>query len=368
MHSTNPQHIAVFLGPSLPRQQASALLATQYYPPARRGDVYRLLPAGVTTIILIDGVFHSTPSVWQRELLAAVEEGVQVLGASSLGALRAAELARYGMTGFGTIYAWYRDGVIHGDDEIALRHGDADAHYYAMSEPLVNIRFTLQQAVHDGVLTVEQAAVLITYAKQCYYPEHSYAQLLRSPVVQEWSQPLVSHLAQYLSTQAVNLKARDTAGVLRHCATQPMPPPASRPAAPVQEADRRWRVARSLMAGFARAGGEEVRGQAVLQHAMQDVALVAALRRPLGTQAFVLEWARQHQVTCLSPLAGGVRGAVGRSVWARRPRPPLVACQWSHAKPLRIPGGRTGLSQLGDHPRPGDFWIALALSWGSGPG
>ena len=69
---------------------------------ARKGDIYRVIVSGVKTIILIDGVFHSTPSVWQRELLQAMEEGIRVLGASSMGALRAAELHPFSMIGYGT--------------------------------------------------------------------------------------------------------------------------------------------------------------------------------------------------------------------------------------------------------------------------
>ncbi len=131
---------AVFLGPTLRKDQACALLDAAYYPPARKGDVYRLIGSGVKTIILIDGVFDSTPSVWQRELLQAMDEGIQVLGASSMGALRAAELHPFGMIGYGTIFEWYRDGMIDGDDEVALWHGSEESGFRPLSEPLVNIR------------------------------------------------------------------------------------------------------------------------------------------------------------------------------------------------------------------------------------
>jgi hypothetical protein len=89
--------VAVFLGPTLEKAQACAILDADYYPPARKGDVYRVMASGVKTIILIDGVFHSTPSVWQREILHALEDGIRVVGASSMGALRAAELHQFGM-------------------------------------------------------------------------------------------------------------------------------------------------------------------------------------------------------------------------------------------------------------------------------
>ena len=45
--------------------------------------------------------------------------GTQVFGAASMGALRAAELAPFGMIGVGAIFAAYRDGRLTGDDEVA---------------------------------------------------------------------------------------------------------------------------------------------------------------------------------------------------------------------------------------------------------
>ena len=58
------------------------------------------------TIVLIDGEFHGRPSVWQREILDAIAEGTEVHGASSMGALRAAELHSFGMVGHGRIFDW----------------------------------------------------------------------------------------------------------------------------------------------------------------------------------------------------------------------------------------------------------------------
>jgi len=85
--------LAVFLGPSLAPDEARSCLPANYYPPVRLGDVYRLLACGVHRIAIIDGVFHQSTPVWQRELLAAIDEGIEVVGGASMGALRAAELA-----------------------------------------------------------------------------------------------------------------------------------------------------------------------------------------------------------------------------------------------------------------------------------
>src|SRR5215467_11177439 len=101
----------VFLGPTLPRAQAAQVLDATYLPPARQGDIYRAGRAFRPTVIgLVDGRFMDTGAIWHREILWALSEGIHVFGAASMGALRAAELASFGMQGVGQIFTAYRDG------------------------------------------------------------------------------------------------------------------------------------------------------------------------------------------------------------------------------------------------------------------
>ena len=59
--------VAVFLGPSLPRAQAEAVLDALYLPPVRQGDVYRLVRDRRPAVIgIIDGYFHQVPAVWHK--------------------------------------------------------------------------------------------------------------------------------------------------------------------------------------------------------------------------------------------------------------------------------------------------------------
>ena len=48
---------------------------------------------------VIDGYFDGVPSVWHKEILWALSQGIRVFGGASMGALRAAELDGFGMTG-----------------------------------------------------------------------------------------------------------------------------------------------------------------------------------------------------------------------------------------------------------------------------
>lgn len=219
--------LAVFLGPSLPQHKAERILAANYYPPVRMGDIYRLLATGVNTILIIDGVFHSMTPVWQRELVAALDHGIEVVGASSMGALRAAELDRLGMVGVGRIYEWYRDGVIDGDDEVALLHAEAALGYQAISEPLVNIRHNLALAVERDILRAHEADALIAHAKQRYFGERSYHMLLQSPVVAALPHDRRADLTDLLTENPVNLKQLDALAALKHCAAAGTATPAT---------------------------------------------------------------------------------------------------------------------------------------------
>lgn len=223
---TGEHATVVFLGPSLAREEAQAILPADYRPPVAKGDVFALLALGVQRIVVIDGVFHSRPSIWQRELLAAIDGGIEVLGASSMGALRAAELHPFGMRGVGTVFDWYRSGFLDGDDEVALRHSTDEFAYRALSEPLVNIRATLQRAVVDGCLGPEEEQALVAFAKRTYYPERSHRALLTCPLVLAWPAQRRDAFRTHLESHAVDVKAEDARSVLAYCARHP--PRASR--------------------------------------------------------------------------------------------------------------------------------------------
>ena len=86
------------------------------------GSVFRAVEAGYRRIGILDGHFGNVPSVWHKEILFAMSEGVEVAGAASMGALRAAELHRFGMIGVGRIYRFFRSGLFTDDDELAVIH------------------------------------------------------------------------------------------------------------------------------------------------------------------------------------------------------------------------------------------------------
>jgi hypothetical protein len=293
--TTPGRRIIVFLGPSLRATEAGALVDAEYHPPAGQGDVYRVLAAGVDMIVLIDGVFHSTPSVWQRELLDALEDGITVLGGASMGAIRAAELEPFGMQGSGTVFRWYRDGVIEGDDEVALRHSDIDHDFRALSEPLVNIRATLVAAVSESCVDVATAGALLEEAKATYYPDRCYRQLLAGPVARGLSIDVWSRLADFFKSRSIDLKRADAIETLSCAAAiRARGDSQRRGHGPSSSANSLWADSRSLCAGFGSGGA--VSGAELLRRARTDDELTAPVRGDAIVRCFVCELARSRGV------------------------------------------------------------------------
>ena len=163
--------IVVYLGPTLALSIARSCLSATYLPPIKRGDLARL-PPDIQIVGIIDGVFHQSLAVSPKEVIALLDRGVRVYGASSIGALRAAEMHMYGMIGVGEIFEMYRDRVIDADDEVAVAFDAFTGR--TVSDPLVNIRSALRLAVAQEIIPSKEADEIISTLKDIYYPSRSY--------------------------------------------------------------------------------------------------------------------------------------------------------------------------------------------------
>ena len=166
--------VYVFLGPTLPAAEARGILDAVYLPPVEQGDILRLLPEKPRAIGIVDGRFQFVPSVWHKEILAALAQGVHVFGASSMGALRAAELWQFGMTGAGEIFERFRDGSLEDDDEVAVVHATAEHAYRETSDAMVNIRDACEAAARAGAIGESTGTTLIAIAKSLYFAERTW--------------------------------------------------------------------------------------------------------------------------------------------------------------------------------------------------
>src|SRR5512136_104389 len=203
--------IIVFLGPSLERETAETILPAEYRPPARRGDLLRAAEEGATIIGLIDGVFHQESAVAHREILAAIKKGVRVIGSSSMGALRAAEMDTLGMTGIGEVYRMYKSGELVSDDEVALIFDPETG--FPLSEPLINIRFTLMEAERQDILTPQDRAALLSAAQSVFYPQRTYGRIVSAAGMAVCPETQERFLA-WVKVHAVDQKRNDAIATL----------------------------------------------------------------------------------------------------------------------------------------------------------
>ncbi|QRK07264.1 hypothetical protein JQX13_45695 [Archangium violaceum] len=207
--------IYVFVGPTLSVEEARAELDAVFLPPAAQGDVYRTACERPEAIGLIDGYFERTPAVWHKEILWAMAEGIHVYGSASMGALRAAELASFGMRGVGATFEAFLHGDLEDDDEVAVVHAPAEEGYRPLSEAMVNIRATLASAERAGVVRLETRATLERIAKGLHYPERCYPALLAQASREGVPAVELERLRSWLPRGRINQKREDALAMLR---------------------------------------------------------------------------------------------------------------------------------------------------------
>ena len=210
----------VFVGPSLPGASGSAIR-----PPAAVGDILAASrERGVARIALIDGYFERMAAVWHKEILLALERGIAVYGAASMGALRAAELAPFGMIGVGAIYRAFARGELVADDEVAVAHLPAEAGYRAVSDALVNLRAGLAAAQRARVISPRTRDRLVELARARFYRERSWPQLVADGRAAKLPARELDRLAAWPKPDR---KAADARLLLRTLARDPIVRPAA---------------------------------------------------------------------------------------------------------------------------------------------
>ena len=292
--------IHVFLGPTLAEKDARAELDAVYLPPVAAGDVYRLWRRRPRAIGIVDGYFDRVPAVWHKEIMWIMERGVHVFGGAGLGALRAAELDRFGMRGVGRVYQAFRDGTLDRDDEVAVRHASADDGYRPLSEAMVNVRQTLQAAEHQGIISAATRRILAAAGTALFYPKRSWPELLRAAEATRAGAAELDALRRWLPAGRVDQQAADAVAMLREMrgflAADPAPQQVS------------WSMANTAMWEVARRRADTLPGNGtagsrfMLERILDEIRLLgpdafeAACCRSL-LRVFAADFARREGVT-----------------------------------------------------------------------
>jgi hypothetical protein len=163
----------IFAGPTLRDIPSESLkkLNSLYLlrEPVRRGDIDALVQTGMPgEIVLVDGMFFDVPAVGHKEIMNALRAGWKVQGLSSMGAIRAAEMQRYGMIGFGRVFEMFAADPAFRDDEVTLLHHAAPS-YEPISEPLVHLRLMLNHMLEESIISDRQHTDVLTTLENIWF-------------------------------------------------------------------------------------------------------------------------------------------------------------------------------------------------------
>jgi hypothetical protein len=208
----------VYVGSTLTAEEVRHVLPEAIVrPPARRLDLYRDRAFGASTFVIIDGVFFQQLAIAPREVLDLLADGARVIGASSMGALRAAECWPRGMIGKGAIYRLFKRGWLQSDDEVAVSfRPDRPEHG---SVALVNVRYAARCAVRARLLSQTQARALLSAAQALFFADRHWPRILADARISA-DETLRAALEGY------DLKRADARRCLRYVASLPPQPSA----------------------------------------------------------------------------------------------------------------------------------------------
>lgn len=145
-----------------------------------------------------------------------------------MGALRAAELHCFGMIGVGAIFSAYRNGLLVGDDEVALIHADERLRWAPLTVPMVEVRATLNAACRAGILTPATARRIRSLVHQIHFEDRDWPMMERACLEEGLIEPSVFRSLQKMH---VPLKRHDALACLALAVAaeapgeRPQPPP-----------------------------------------------------------------------------------------------------------------------------------------------
>jgi len=205
----------IFLGPSLSREKARKILDADYRLPAKKGDLLQLILKEVNIVGLVDGYFLQDYPPTPIEVYNLVRKrNMKVFGSSSLGALRAVELGKYGMIGIGKIFRLFRDGILESDDEVAVTFTDYTNY---KSEALIDIRYNLFLAQKYNIIDNSTGRSILKVSKQTYFPYRTYEDILdKCKLKYPEINSKIESFRDYILNNRKSLKERDAVRLLKH--------------------------------------------------------------------------------------------------------------------------------------------------------
>jgi hypothetical protein len=184
--------------------------------PAAQGDITRAVLEGATAIGLVDGRFEDVAAPWHKEILYALGEGVQMLGAASMGALRAAECAPFGMIGIGIVFERYASGELVDDAAVAQLHAPPELGSFPLTEALVNVEASVERFSKLRAITHEEAERIEASARALFFKERAWPTILNRAGLDAGAR--ANRLTELVRRCRVDVKREDALVLARYLA------------------------------------------------------------------------------------------------------------------------------------------------------
>jgi hypothetical protein len=194
----------IFAGPSIRNSRLRAITDAHIAGPIKRGDLLRL--DKFDKFVIIDGEFVQSLSVSPKEILSLLDQKKIVIGAASMGALRASELDRDGMIGVGWVYRRFARAVIRRDDEVALVYSLID--FSPLTVPLVNVAYWTEHLRERHWISDPERRAILRIARRFHFADRSEERLLQAIKMKFGSHRLATMLGE-TSGQIPDIKELD---------------------------------------------------------------------------------------------------------------------------------------------------------------
>lgn len=170
--SMKNKKIKIYAGLSLSQSELAALLPeAEFHQPIERYDLLKDIDLGYNVVGIIDGKFQQSLAVNSSEILDAIRCGLKMYGSSSMGALRAAEMAHFGMIGCGAIYEFVKKSPIFQDDYLGQSFNSENL--AASSVPYIDLHFELERKVASGAISGHHGEMMRHAYSEIFYPQRN---------------------------------------------------------------------------------------------------------------------------------------------------------------------------------------------------
>ncbi|AZF43545.1 hypothetical protein C4J87_3402 [Pseudomonas sp. R1-43-08] len=197
----------LFGGPSVASSIQQYRKLFDVRPPVQRDDLYELSEQQRPgCALIIDGLFGSAMAISPIECIDLMKRGWLLYGASSMGALRAADCCTMGMMGVGDIFNGFHLGYFHSDSDVAVKY-DAK-NYSEITVPYVQVDHVVSILKLQERIPYAKARLVLNALKKMPWHDR-YPTLIADHLLELFKGVKREALLEYLTSDQYSLKRKD---------------------------------------------------------------------------------------------------------------------------------------------------------------